>query len=482
MLTSSLILIPLIGAALGLLAKGNNSKIVALLVALVNLVLTGILISQFNPAGGVQFEQNCSWIPSLGVNYHVGIDGISILMVLLANIAGPLIILSQFNRDIERAHIYNALILFMQAAMIGVFVSLDGFLYYIFWELALIPIFFLMLGWGGPNRQAVTLKFFLYTLAGSLFMLVGFVLLYVNSGGAGFDHSVLVGLQLDETTQRIIFGLLFIAFAIKMPIFPFHSWQPGAYTEAPTQGTMLLSGVMLKMGIYSVFRWILPIVPDAVSYFSTLIIVLSVIGIIYGSWIAIRQKDLKTLFAFASFAHVGLIAAGLFTNNAQGLQGALIQSLVHGINAIGLFYCADIIQNRLGDRLVDGKGGIRLIAPAFATLFIIVLFGTVALPLTNGFVGEFLLLAGIADYSIVLSGVAGLTVILCAVYMLRSYQYVMLGENSRSVSFTFPDLVLSEKITLIIIAALVIFIGVYPDPILKLTEPAVLQLLEQINA
>lgn len=482
MLTSSLILIPLIGAVLGLFAKGNSSKIVALLVALVNLGLTAAIMAKFNPEAGIQFEQNCSWIPSLGVNYHVGIDGISLIMVLLANIAGPLIILSQFNRDIERAHIYNALILFMQAAMIGVFVSFDGFLYYIFWELALIPIFFIMLGWGGPNRQPVTLKFFIYTLAGSLFMLVGFILLYFNSANGSFDYANLIGLNMDLNMQLIIFGLLFIAFAIKMPMFPFHSWQPGAYTEAPTQGTMLLSGVMLKMGIYSVFRWILPVVPDAVAQLSTLMISLSVAGIIYGSWIAIKQKDIKTLFAFASFAHVGLIAAGLFSNNANALQGALMQSLVHGINAIGLFYCADIIQNRLGDRNVDGKGGIRLVAPVFATLFAIVMLGTVALPLTNGFVGEFLLLIGIADYSIAASAVAGLTVIFCAVYMLRSYQMVVLGENTKSVSFTFPDLLLSEKIVLGIIALLVIFLGVHPYPILKMTEPAVLQLLQLINA
>lgn len=481
MLTSLLILIPLIGALLGLLVKGKSSKILALIVAIIQLGFTGYLLCQFDPAGGMQFEHLCSWIPSLGANYHVGIDGISIIMVLLTNIAAPLIILSQFNRDIERAHIYNALILFMQAAMIGVFVSLDGFLYYIFWELALIPIFFIMLGWGGPNRQAVTLKFFIYTLAGSLFMLVGFILLYQQSATGSFDHANLIGLNMDGNMQLIIFGLLFVAFAIKMPLFPFHSWQPGAYTEAPAQGTMLLSGVMLKMGIYSVFRWILPVVPDAVTQLSSLIMCLSIAGIIYGSWIAIKQKDIKTLFAFASFAHVGLIAAGMFSNSTFGLQGALIQSLVHGINAIGLFYCADIIQNRLGNRSTDAKGGIRLVAPVFATLFIIVLLGTVALPLTNGFVGEFLLLVGIADYSMVAAAFAGLTVIFCAVYMLRMYQNVILGENSSS-AFTFPDLHFSEKLVLGIIAALVIFLGVYPQPILELTEPAVLQLLERINA
>lgn len=481
MLTTLLILIPLAGALLSLLAKGKGSKIVALGVAKVQLALTLYMMYQFQTDGGVQFEHNACWIPSLGVNFHVGIDGISIIMVLLANLVTPLIILSQFQRDIERPHIYNALILFMQAAMIGVFVSFDGFLYYIFWELALIPIFFIMLGWGGPNRQPVTLKFFIYTLAGSLFMLVGFILLYQNNAAGSFDYFNLIGLKLELNLQYLIFGLLFIAYAIKMPVFPFHSWQPAAYTEAPTQGTMLLSGVMLKMGIYSVFRWILPIVPDAVADLSTIMIVISIIGIIYGAWIAIKQKDIKTLFAFASFSHVGLIAAGLFSNNALGLQGALIQSLVHGINAVGLFYCADIIQNRYGNRDVEGKGGIRQVAPWFATLFAIVMLGTVALPLTNGFVGEFLLLVGIADYSTIAAGISGLTVIFCAVYMLRMYQNVVLGESANA-NFTFTDLLSTEKIVLGCIAALVILLGVYPQLVMQFTEPAVTTLLEQINA
>ncbi len=481
MLTTALILTPFVGAVLSLLAKGKNSKIVALLVTLVQLGITVSLLTSFVPENGFQFEQMCSWIPSLGITYHVGIDGISLIMVLLANIAAPLIILSQFNRDIERAHIYNALILIMQAAMVGVFVSLDAFLYYIFWELALIPIFFIMLGWGGLNRQVVTLKFFIYTLAGSLFMLVGFILLYQQTATGSFDYADLIGLDLGIDFQLIIFGLLFIAFAIKMPIFPFHSWQPAAYTEAPTQGTMLLSGVMLKMGIYSVFRWILPVVPDAFFKLQDWLLVFAIIGVIYGAWIAIKQKDIKTLLAFASFSHVGLIAAGMFTNSELGLQGALFQSLSHGINAIGLFFCADIIQNRLGDRMVDGKGGIRLVAPWFATLFVIIILGTVALPLTNGFVGEFLLLVGIADYCIYYSAVAGLTVIFGAVYLLRMYQNVVLGENADA-GFTFKDLLTTEKITLCLIALLVIVLGIYPQPILKLTEPAVMQLLQQINA
>jgi NADH-quinone oxidoreductase subunit M len=478
MLTTLLILIPFAGSLATLLAKGH-ARTVAILFSLVQFAATVYLLSIFDPAAGTQFNEQCSWIPSLGISYKVGIDGISLIMVLLTNLAVPLILGSAAGKNYHRSHIFYALAMLMQSALVGVFVSLDAFLYYIFWELALIPIFFILLGWGGPNRQPVTIKFFIYTLAGSLLMLVGFILLYQSAGN--FDISSFYGLDLDSARQTLIFFLLFSAFAIKMPIFPLHTWQPSTYTEAPAQGTMLLSGIMLKMGIYSVFRWILPVLPLAVAQWSHLIIALAVIGIVYGSWIAIRQQDIKTLFAYASFAHVGLIAAGMFTNNEQGLQGALIQSLVHGINAIGLFYCADIIEQRLGNRNVDGKGGIRLKAPQFATLFIIITLGTVALPLTNGFVGEFLLLLGLGSYSLVWAAIAGLTIIFCAVYMLRMYQRVVLGENQQE-NFVFADLTFTEKIVLGTIAVLVVGIGVYPQPLLELTGPAVTQLLQQINA
>lgn len=477
MLTALLLLIPFLGSGLTLFTKGKTSAVFAMLVSLAQLVVALVMVQSFQPDGGMQFETVLPWIPQLGATFHLGIDGISLIMVLLASVATPLIVASQFGRDIPKSHRYNALILFMQGAMTGVFLALDGLLYYLFWELALLPILFIMLGWGEGQRQAVTLKFFIYTLAGSLFMLVGFLLLYFQSATGSFAHSELSQLTIDNGLQQVIFALLFVAFAIKMPMFPFHSWQPSTYTSAPTQGTMLLSGIMLKMGIYSVLRWIIPIVPEAVETHTPLIIALSITGVVYGAWIAIKQKDLKTLFAFASMSHVGLIVAGLFTASESGLQGVLFQSFSHGINAIGLFYVADIVQNRFGNRTIDGKGGIRLAAPVFATLFVLVLLGTVALPLTNGFAGEFLLLVGISEYSIAASAVAGLTVIFSAVYMLRSYQHLVLGPAGTQTAFS--DLRLTEMVILAVIVVAIFALGVYPKALLDLSAPTIQTLLNR---
>lgn len=476
MLTTALILIPLAGSLISLIS-GKTARPAAIAFAFLQLLFTFYVLSRFDAQAGIQMTEEHEWIPSLGATYKVGLDGIALIMVLLTNIAVPLILLTSPTADLQRKQAFFALILLMQAALVGVFVALDAFLFYIFWELALIPIFFIMLGWGGPDRQPATLKFFVYTLAGSLFMLVGFIILYQAAGS--FEMDAIYNTQLEGSKQSLVFFLLFAAFAIKMPIFPLHTWQPSAYTQAPAQGTMLLSGIMLKMGVFSVLRWLLPVVPLAASQWADMIIVLSITGVVYGAWIAIRQQDIKTLLAYSSFSHVGLIAAGLFTANAQGLQGVLIQSFVHGINAVGLFYCADIIERRTGDRLIEGKGGIRLAAPWFATVFIIITLGAVALPLTNGFVGEFLLLAGLGSYNIIYAGIAGLTIIFGAVYMLRMYQRVVLGDKNPGLPFS--DLAFREKLVLGSIALLVIAIGVYPQPLLELTEPAVLQLIEKIK-
>ena len=241
----------------------------------------------------------------------------------------------------------------------------------------------------------MTIKFFIYTLAGSLFMLAGIIYLYLQTPNGSFDIDAFYALKLSAASQQKVFWLIFIAFAIKIPVFPFHSWQPQTYTQAPVAGTMLLSGIMLKMGLYATIRWLLPVIPEGVAHWSNTVMILAIIGVVYGAWIAINQKDIKTLFAFSSMSHVGLIAAGIFAANIQGVQGGVIQMLTHGINVVGLFFIAEIISNRLKTREVELMGGIRLKAPVFATLFIIILLGSVALPLTNGFVGEFLLLSGI---------------------------------------------------------------------------------------
>ena len=481
MITVLLIFFPLAAAIAVLFTNGEQSKKVAFASSIIELLLSIAAITQFQHGDHTQFQVTLPWIPSLGISFCVGIDGISLLLVLLTTVLVPLIILSSFSHNYKNPSVFYALILAMQMALVGVFVSLDGFLFYVFWELALIPIYFICLLWGGENRAKITLKFFVYTLLGSLFMLVALIYLYLHSGMHSFNIEVLYqsghGLTVHE--QSLVFWAMFIAFAIKMPVFPFHTWQPDTYTIAPTQGTMLLSGIMLKMGTYGLLRWLLPVVPMGVAEWGNTAIVLSVIGIIYASCIAIVQKDLKRLVAYSSIAHVGLISAGILSMKLQGLQGAMIQMLSHGINVVGLFLIGDIIFERTKTYEIAKLGGIRNVNTKFATLFLIVLLGSVALPLTNGFIGEFLLINGLYQYNVWIAAVAGLTIILGAVYMLRTYQSVMLGE-SNSLTLSFSELKWNEKTVLVVICILIIAMGVYPKPLLDISEPAVIRLLNNI--
>lgn len=475
MLTTLLIFWPLVAVLIALALDAPSAKLWALAASLIELVFSLFLAFQFEPTAETQFIMNYPWVASLGINFYVGVDGISLLLVLLTTFLTPLIILSSFKNTYEKSVSFYSLILFMEMALVGVFVALDGFLFYIFWEMALIPIYFICLRWGGVNRGAVTLKFFIYTLAGSLVMLVGLIYLYFHTPGShtfAIEALYTAGQNLPATTQGVIFWAMFLAFAIKMPVFPFHTWQPDTYTTAPTQGTMLLSGIMLKMGIFGVIRWLLPLVPLGVKEYASTAIVLSVIGIVYASCLAIVQKDLKRLIAYSSIAHVGLIAAGLFTLNKIGMQGAMIQMVSHGIVIVGLFYIIDIIFSRTSTQEIASLGGIRNSAPLFTTVFVIVMLGSVALPLTSGFVGEFLLINSVFQNNHIIGSIAGLTMILGAVYMLRSFQQTMLGEaNVRTKNFI--DIGTNEKIVLYPIAALIILIGVYPAPLLKISEAAV---------
>jgi len=473
-----LLFLPLVGAIVTSLLKGNAAKVSALGFALLSLCVTIGLLTQFTPDATTQFAVNYPWIQQLGINFHAGIDGISMITVILTNVLMPLIILASFKHEYKNANAFYALILFMQSGLLLVFTALDGFLFYIGWEAALIPIYFICAMWGGKDRIKVNMKFFVYTIAGSLFMLLGLIYLYLQA--KSFDISAFYALNLDSYQQGWVFWALFIAFAIKMPIFPFHTWQPDTYTEAPTTGTMLLSGIMLKMGIYGVIRWLLPIVPQGVNDWICVVMILSVIGIIYASLIAFTQKDAKRLVAYSSIAHVGLIAAGIFAMSTQGLQGVMVQMLSHGINVVGLFFVLDIISSRLKTNKIEELGGLAKVAPKLAVTFLIIVLGTVALPGTNGFIGEFLLLYGVYNYNMWLGIVAGLTIIFGAVYMLRMYQKVMLGTtNDLTISFT--DIKGTEKIVLYSICALIIVMGVYPKPIMHLSEASVQHLLEQIK-
>jgi NADH-quinone oxidoreductase subunit M len=494
MITASLIGLPLIFALLLLFTKGEGAKRIALVASVIEfaIAIVAYYFLRQNPADP-RLDMNAEWITAMGVHFHVTLDGISMVLVLLTAFLTPLIILSSFRTKHENPSLFYALILFMQMALIGVFVARDGFLFYIFWELALIPIYFICLMWGGENRGPVTFKFFVYTLFGSLFMLAALIYLYLNTplekGLHTFELQQLyhAGQHMSQVEQNWVFWGFFLAFAVKMPIFPFHTWQPDTYVTAPTAGTMMLSGIMLKMGTYGLIRWLLPMTPLALKEWGSTAVVLSVISIVYASCMALVQKDFKRLIAYSSIAHVGLISAGIMAFSpdksglhTEGVTGAIIQMFSHGVNVIGLFFIADIILLRTGTRELDKLGGIRNVSPKFTTLFMIILLGSVALPLTNGFVGEFLLLNGVYQFGMWTTIFAGLTIILGAVYMLRSFQSIMLGET-KTITAGFAPLEKNEMAVLVIIAAAVIGFGVYPKPLFDLIQHDVQSLLSGIS-
>ncbi len=473
-----LLFFPLLGA-LVTLVSGKYAKQLAFVSSLISLALTVGLLCAFNPEAGRQFTIVYPWITKLGIYFTAGADGISMLMLLLTTGLLPLIILSTFKRQIEKPSFY-ALMLFMQFGLQLVFTAMDAFLFYVGWEAALIPIYFICALWGGEDRIKVNMKFFIYTVAGSLFMLLGIIYLYLQTPSATFSLDAFFALNLPQETQSWLFWCFFIAFAIKMPIFPFHTWQPDTYTTAPTAGTMLLGGIMLKMGVYGTIVWLIPILPKGFLLWGKFALVLAIIGIVYASIIAFTQKDIKRLIAYSSIAHVGLIAAGVFVWNTQGLQGAIIQMLNHGINVVGLFFVADILINRLNTREIAQMGGIAKVAPKLAIAFLIVVLGAIGLPLTNGFIGEFLLLNGVSKYGIWFAAVAGLTIILGAVYMLRAYKEIMQGQLNERTQL-FKDISGTEVLVLGIICVIIIAIGVYPNAILHISEASVESLIQKVN-
>ena len=480
MTVSILIFLPVIAALAVLLFKGEAAKHAALAFSVIELAVTLLFLSNFIPDASTQFVVNVPWISALGIHFNAGIDGISMIMVLLTTLLVPLIILTTYQHQYKNAAAFYALILFMQAGLLVVFTALDGFLFYVGWEVALIPIYFICALWGGENRIRITIKFFIYTFAGSLFMLLAIIYLYMHTPDGSYSLQSFYNAGLAPENQKYVFWAFFLAFAIKMPLFPFHTWQPDTYTEAPSAGTMMLSGIMLKMGIYGVIRWLIPNAPAGLVEWHELIIIVAIIGIVYASIIAFTQTDGKRLVAYSSIAHVGLIAAGIFAWTAQGLQGAMIQMLSHGINVVGMFFIWDIISRRLNTRDINQMGGIAKVAPQFATKFLIITLGTVALPLTNGFIGEFLLLNSVYQDCIWLAAIAALTIIFGAVYMLRMYKKVMQGETN-ALTAVFTDIQGSEKAVLVIICILIIGIGIYPQPILHISEAAVKNLVHTIN-
>lgn len=471
MLILFIILLPLL-AGLTLLPVKNFAlvKKISLSTSIITLILTGIAWLVLRSGHGELLKIDVPWIADIGIRFHIGVDGLSLFMLILTNLLIPFIIFSGFENEPKRAGIFYGLILITQTGLIGLFVALNAILFYVFWEVILIPVYFIILLWGGENRAKITLKFFLYTLFGSLLMLCAFIFIYFQTSGThSFELSAMMNLPMNAKTQGLLFWCLFIAFAVKMPLFPFHSWMPETYNTAPMQGTMLLSGIMMKMGIYGAIRWLIPILPLGVIAWGNVAMTLAIIGIIYGSWIALKQKNIKLIIAFSSLAHAGLMGASIFSGSIQALQGVAIQMLSHGINIIGLFFIVDLIEQRTKTLKIDNLGGLKSIAPKLTTLFIIIMLGNIALPLTNGFIGEFLMITGIYQHNAIYAAFAGITIIMSAIYMLYMFQKIMLGPKINSPE-SFSDLKNNELLILVPIALLVILIGVYPQPLLNLTE------------
>lgn len=474
---SLILIILLVGAFATFLAGDKLASKVALFFGLAAAGASIVLLNHYNLGENISFINQ--WITQPNISFALKADGLSMAMLLLTTVLTPIIIFSSFGNDYKNSKSFYALLLFMSFAMAGTFLASDGLLYYIFWELSLIPIYFIALIWGNGDveeRKKAVVKFFIYTLAGSLFMLVAFVYMYQKAGSLLLED--LYKLNLTANEQLWIFLAFFLAYAIKIPLIPFHTWQANVYQKAPTVGTMLLSGIMLKMGLYSVIRWQLPLAPLAAKEYMYIFIGLGITGVIYGSIVALKQKDLKKLLAYSSLAHVGLIAAGTYTLTLDGLRGAVLQMIAHGFVVVGLFYAAEIIFRRYETRAIAEMGGIRTQSPKFTSMFMILVLASVALPTTFNFIGEFTVLYSLSQINIWFAILGGTTIILGAYYMLKMFQHAMLGETN---SKAFTDVTVNEGITLVLIIGVLFFFGMYPKPITDLITPSLEEILTQIN-
>ena len=441
--------------------------------------------------GGFSFEENASWIPSIGARYHLGIDGISLLLVMLTTFLGMIAILSSWSAIHQRTKEYYILLLLLQTGMIGVFVSLDFFLFYVFWEVMLVPMYFLIGVWGSDRRLYAAIKFFLYTLAGSVIMLLGILALYfyapVPAGGARtFDvPTLLAAAQNFSDPLRVwLFWGFFFAFAIKVPMFPFHTWLPDAHTEAPTAGSVILAGVLLKMGTYGFLRFSLPLLPVNPAMRSRIIdivIVLSIIAIIYGALVCLMQKDMKKLIAYSSVSHLGFCTLGIFALTPNGLSGSVLQQINHGISTGALFLIVGVLYERRHTRLISEFGGLATPMPNFAAIYLIISLSSLGMPLLNGFIGEFTILQGAFQVSKAWAAWGVLGVILGAAYLLWLYQRVMFGSVTNAANEHLPDLNLREMACLIPLVFMAFWIGIYPKPFFALIEKPVQRIVEQVN-
>jgi NADH-quinone oxidoreductase subunit M len=425
------------------------------------------------------------WLRYIGSNFSIGLDGMGHMLTALTAAAFPIIFIATGKTNYKNANVFYGLMLLTQSGLMGVFTAMDLLVFYFFWELAVIPAYFLCSRWGGEKRIQATFKFFVYTFTGSLLMLVGIIYLYMHtmpsaSAEHSFSMNAVYSAMLSPAEKNWIFWLFFIAFAIKMPVFPFHTWQPDTYEQAPAPTTMVLSGIMVKMGVFAVIRWILPVFPDAVTKFDNIVIGLSVIGMIYASLIAIKQDDLKRFVAYSSIAHIGLMCAAIFTKNEIGLQGVMIQMFSHGINIIGMWIVVDLIEKQAGTRKISELGGIAHKAPVLTIFLVVIALANIALPLTNAFVGEFMMFSGLFNFNFWYSAVAGLSIILAAVYTLNMVQKVFYGE-ANSITENIREISLNQKLVLAILVVLIFLFGVYPQPLIDITKDTVAAIITRIK-
>jgi NADH-quinone oxidoreductase subunit M len=481
-----LIVVPLVsGLACFLIKSGNNARTWSLLSSLVTLAVSlwGLSLDKGSPL----LHADMAWVPSLGSRFTVGLDGLGQILCLLTAVSFPIIFIATWRDQYRKSWNFYALMLLSQTGLMGVFLAMDALLFYFFWELALIPVYFLCSIWGGEKRIQATFKFFVYTFMGSLLMLVGIIWLYFHTPDHSFSiHSFYqLRSRISSPDQVWLFWLFFIAFAIKMPIWPLHTWQPDTYEQSPNATTMVLSGIMVKMGLFGILRWLAPVLPVGTWAWGDTASALCIIGMIYASLVAIQQDDLKRLIAYSSIAHVGLMCLAIFATNANGLQGVMIQMFNHGINIIGMWIVVDLIERQFHTRKISELGGLAQKAPVLALLLVIVSLANVALPLTNAFVGELLLFTGVfgstvTSYNVVFTATAALTIILSVVYTLNMIQRVFYG-NTNALTAKAVDIRPNEKIVLAAIVALILFIGVYPKPVLDLTKDTVESILTKMS-
>ncbi|CAN5772471.1 NADH-quinone oxidoreductase subunit M [soil metagenome] len=492
---SAIVFTPLIGALLIALVPRERDDLVrwlALGTALVAFALSLAVAAAFTAAQpGFQYVETADWIPAFGIQYKLGLDGLSLLLVVLTTTLTAISLLASFGPIKTRVKEYMIAFLVLEVGMIGVFLALDLFLFYIFWEIVLVPMYLIIGIWGGANRIYATLKFVLYTLVGSLLMLVAILataFAYQAATGSwtgAFDFEQLRGFGFDPALQFLAFGAFFLAFAIKVPMFPFHTWLPDAHVEAPTAGSVILAAIMLKLGAYGFIRFSLPLYPDAAQQWAPVIIVLSLIAIVYGAIVALVQPDLKKLVAYSSVSHMGFVTLGIFIFQPQGMQGAIIQMISHGLITGALFLCVGVIYERTHDRTIDKMGGLAAPTPVYAAIFGFFMLASLGLPGLTGFVGEFLVFLGTFAYSPIAAAVAVTVMILSAAYMMFMYQRIVFGELSvflKGLGHHLTDMTRVELLTLTPLVALTVIFGVAPGILLDLIQMPVAEVLAQFGS